>query len=171
MSTTLRDNARRYELHNCELWPDGQVPTSRASDPVDDAYARIRSRLRTIREAAGLSQEEMGFRLGLTQSGYGSWETGRVRPTLYDLVRAAAVLGIDVVELLAEERRHGMAAEVRPAYVAKIDPELAQLVAEIAHLEDDELELAKKQLRLLLEGARLHRTQRAIARATFNPDR
>lgn len=114
--------------------------------------------------AAGLSQEEMGARLGITGGGYGHWEGGRARPSLYELFRVASILGLDVVDLLVDHApREGIVAESRVAYLQRIDPELAQLIAEVATLPPDELDLAKQAIKLALANARLRATRREIA--------
>lgn len=56
-------------------------------------YAQIGHKVRLAREGAGLSQEEVGRRLGCSGVTVSSWETGKRRISLEDLYAVAKVLG------------------------------------------------------------------------------
>lgn len=56
-------------------------------------YAQIGQKVRLAREEAGLSQEELGNRLGCSGVTISSWETGKRRISLEDLHSVARVLG------------------------------------------------------------------------------
>lgn len=66
------------------------------------------------RKQAGLSQEELARRLGLTRQAVSRWESGAALPTVDNLVELARVLEVSVDELLQltrEEKQAGLSAE------------------------------------------------------------
>lgn len=73
--------------------------------------ARIGERLRSARLEAGLSQQTLAVKIGMTRSNYARLEQGRTNVTLDTLLRIADGLGLDLrVELVARQktssRRH-----------------------------------------------------------------
>jgi len=58
--------------------------------------------VRAKREAAGLSQEELGFRAGLHRTYVGSVERGERNITLANVYRLAKALGCSATELMPE---------------------------------------------------------------------
>ena len=62
-------------------------------------------RIRAARQAAGLSQEKLAERLGLTRQAVTKWETGHSAPSTENLLHLAEVLGVPVTALLGEEAR------------------------------------------------------------------
>ena len=60
-------------------------------------------RIRAARQAAGLSQEKLAERLGLTRPAVTKWESGQSAPSTENLLRLAEVLGVPVTALLGEE--------------------------------------------------------------------
>ena len=60
-------------------------------------------RIRAARQAAGLSQEKLAERLGLTRQAVTKWETGQSAPSTENLLHLAEVLGVPVNTLLGEE--------------------------------------------------------------------
>lgn len=56
-------------------------------------YTQLGQKVRLVREEAGLSQEELGHRLGCSGVTISSWETGKRRVSLEDLHSLARVLG------------------------------------------------------------------------------
>ena len=60
-------------------------------------------RIRAARQAAGLSQEKLAERLGLTRQAVTKWETGHSAPSTENLLHLAEVLGVPVTALLGEE--------------------------------------------------------------------
>lgn len=57
-------------------------------------------RLREARIAAGLTQELLGFALGITKSSVSAWENGRETPSFRFLPRLSEALGCSLDELL-----------------------------------------------------------------------
>lgn len=58
--------------------------------------------LRAARLAAGMSQQQLADRLGITQATISTWETGKVSPRVSDLTQVATALGVAPIALLAE---------------------------------------------------------------------
>jgi transcriptional regulator with XRE-family HTH domain len=67
------------------------------------------SRLRTLREALGLSQSELATRCGLPIDTLQNWEQGRSEPRLSALVQLAGCLGVslDALAGLSPKKRRG----------------------------------------------------------------
>jgi transcriptional regulator with XRE-family HTH domain len=60
--------------------------------------------LRAVRIAAGLSQDELAFRAGMTRNYVGALERGEQSPTLRTLDKLAEALGVSPLTLLGESR-------------------------------------------------------------------
>ena len=58
----------------------------------------------TIRKQQGMTQEQLGERLGVTNKTVSRWETGKYMPDIDKLQELSAILGISINELLAGER-------------------------------------------------------------------
>jgi transcriptional regulator with XRE-family HTH domain len=72
-----------------------------ASGKVDPAVpGRFAANLRRLREAAGLSQEELAFRADIHRTQVGYIEGGRRMPRLDTLVRLAGSLGVIANDLV-----------------------------------------------------------------------
>ena len=63
-------------------------------------------RIRGLREARGISQAELGRRIGSTQPAIARLEAGRVSPTLETLDRVAAALGMELLVGFTDAQRH-----------------------------------------------------------------
>ena len=57
-----------------------------------------------LRKQQGMTQEQLGERLGVTNKTVSRWETGKYMPDLDKLQELSAILGISIHELLAGER-------------------------------------------------------------------
>src|SRR6266508_960836 len=93
-----------------ERWE--QVRRGRLTSPAAGAgYQRARralelgERIRHLREAQGISQAELGRRIGSTQPAIARLEAGRVSPTLETLDRVAAALEVELVVGFEDARR------------------------------------------------------------------
>lgn len=60
-------------------------------------------RIKELREAAGLTQRELGERVGVSGPAVAMWETGENRPTLTNLEKLADVLGASVDAILGRD--------------------------------------------------------------------
>ena len=69
----------------------------------------------TIRKQQGLTQEQLGERLGVTNKTVSRWETGKYMPDIDKLQELSAILGISINELLAGERIEDAASFVKKA--------------------------------------------------------
>lgn len=56
-----------------------------------------------MRKRAGMSQRELGERVGYSQQGVASWEIGRAEPSIQMLKRLAGIFGCTVDELIRDE--------------------------------------------------------------------
>lgn len=83
--------------------------------PYDDAMNEKNQhqgeRLRRLREAAGLSQRELGVRLHIHHSNIGYWERSGNLPRSEVLAPMAKVLGVNVDDLLGERVRASRVAK------------------------------------------------------------
>ena len=68
-----------------------------------DARKIFASRLRQIRQAKGLSQEDLADRANLHRTYVGSVERGERNISIDNIERLAKALEIDIIELLNEE--------------------------------------------------------------------
>ena len=59
--------------------------------------------IKNKRIAAGLTQEELGEKIGYGQSAVANWENGNRSPRPTDLPRLAKILGCTIDELFEEE--------------------------------------------------------------------
>lgn len=69
--------------------------------------------IRAARHRAGITQKELGRRLGTTQSVVARWESGRVSPTVETLSRVVRACGLNLVISLGSADDHdvGLALE------------------------------------------------------------
>ena len=56
--------------------------------------------IRAIRKGRGLTQKELGERLGLSPQSIAQWENGLRKPKRESIEKIAAALGVDAIELL-----------------------------------------------------------------------
>jgi transcriptional regulator with XRE-family HTH domain len=78
------------------------------------------ARLHALREQAGLSQQQMADKLGLSQRAYAYWERNPVALRPEQLVKVAAILDVGVEQLLnghsRTARRGGPAGKARRVF-------------------------------------------------------
>lgn len=70
---------------------------------------KIGKLIAALRKETGMTQEELGARLGVSQRSVSRWETGRNMPDLSLLEPLADTLGVSMTELLRGERIEGEA--------------------------------------------------------------
>jgi len=83
---------------------------------TDTAAANLASNLRRLREARGLSQQQIAQLAGIPRPTWASLESGAANPTLAVLARTAAALQVSIEELIGPPRtaaRLFRAAELR----------------------------------------------------------
>lgn len=82
---------------------DGLAPTMPATPtkpPLSEATATFGRRVRTRREALGLSQERFADQANLHWTFVGQVERGQRNLTLHNILKLAAALGVDPAELI-----------------------------------------------------------------------
>jgi transcriptional regulator with XRE-family HTH domain len=67
---------------------------------IEDFYAHVGEKLRSVRTAAAISQDVLAQRVGLTRPSIANMEAGRQRVALHLFVAICQTLDIDVCELL-----------------------------------------------------------------------
>lgn len=60
-------------------------------------------RIKQLRETAGLTQRELGERIGISGPAVAMWETGENRPSLTNLEKLADVLGVSIDAILGRD--------------------------------------------------------------------
>lgn len=70
------------------------------SPAVGEPFEEFNATLRRVRDARGLTQEQVAEGAGTSQSHYSKIELGRVSPTIRTVKKIADVLGVDPMELL-----------------------------------------------------------------------
>jgi transcriptional regulator with XRE-family HTH domain len=71
---------------------------------VDDSGANLAANVRRLREARGLSQQQMARLAGIPRATWASLEAGGANPTLQVLGRAASALSVSIEELIGPPR-------------------------------------------------------------------
>ncbi len=81
---------------------------------------RFADRLREARVAAGMTQEQLGFALGITKSSVSAWENGRETPSFKMLPELRRALGRSLDELICgvASGDHRQIAEGSPTYAS-----------------------------------------------------
>ena len=72
----------------------------RTGRPSKSPRTNFGARVKALREAAGLTQEQVARQLGITQASYALWERRNVALTAEQLGKLAAVLGVSADELV-----------------------------------------------------------------------
>lgn len=70
---------------------------------MDDFYERLGGRIRAIRKAHGVTQEQVAERLQLNRTTIVNIERGRQRLAVHQLVELASVLGCEPAALLVKD--------------------------------------------------------------------
>lgn len=61
----------------------------------------VNEKIKCIRKEKGLTQKELGDRLGgISQQQIGQWETGKANPKYETLQKIASALDVDIIELI-----------------------------------------------------------------------
>jgi transcriptional regulator with XRE-family HTH domain len=70
------------------------------SRPIEPVYRQLAARVESIRTVLGLTQEELGKRVGLKRTSIVNFEAGRQRILLDDVEKFAKALGVTPKHLL-----------------------------------------------------------------------
>lgn len=109
---------------------------------MDDTAAHLGANVRRLREARGLSQQQMAGLAGIPRPTWASLESGSANPTLAVLARAAGALQVSIQELIGPPRTAARLFKASEAHVrrrqgARLRPLLPESIPglEIARLE------------------------------------
>jgi transcriptional regulator with XRE-family HTH domain len=91
-------------------WDSAKVPSA----------GGISDRIRLAREAAGLSQEDLGSRLGVSRAAISQWETKEARPGIWRLEEIGAALGVKLEWLLAGADTASLAQPTEPSFASRL---------------------------------------------------
>ncbi len=94
----------------------GRHPDAVTPDETDRFYADFGRRVRTARDAAGLTQQQLADRLGLTRSSIANMEAGRQKALLHMTAAIAETTGVAAADLLPS----AAPAAVRPAITSDL---------------------------------------------------
>ena len=83
---------------------DGAMNTGRPSTRPRTAFG---IRLRTAREALGLSQAQVAEKFGISQASYGAWERDPVALRPDQIEKLTGILNISVDELFGKDEKNG----------------------------------------------------------------
>lgn len=97
----------------------------------DIAAESLAVRIKRLRIANGLTQGELGERIGISSSAVGKWESGEFLPKGRYVAKLAEGLGIDVAELLGAtpERVDDLVEEFHLLVAFRALPKERQLIA------------------------------------------
>ena len=103
--------------NNLTVLYTGLMKTGR---PAKSKRTDFGSRLHAIREVAGLSQQQVANKLGISQPAYASWERKDIAIQPQQLIKLADILGVSVEDLLyegkADVRRGGPVGKARQTF-------------------------------------------------------
>ena len=106
----------------------------------DNLRKDVGMRIRSLREAGGLTQEELGEKAGLNYKFIGELERGRVNVSLDSLQKIAEALGVKTGDLFSMEK-----ISVQKVFVKVSAKEKDSL----SNFSPKDIQLIKKALRLL----------------------
>jgi len=92
-----------------------------------DLFTYIGERIRKLRTARGLSQEQLGREMGVPTNTISRWETTTYRPDVDDLDRLARFFGVSILEFFPDRE-------------ASQDERLVALLRAAKDLHQDDLE-------------------------------
>jgi len=72
----------------------------------DSRLVEIGKKIQSIRKRRGLTQNELGGKIGLTREAIASYETGRTQLMITTLMDMASILHVSVNEILGLERKN-----------------------------------------------------------------
>lgn len=116
----------------------------------EELFVSLGQTIARLRKQKQWKQTDLADKLGVHPHHVTRWETDRVRPRMKSIEQIADVFGVPLSELLAGELQAGGSP-----YVAVQDSELAELLGQVAKLEDQEVQALKVVLRGLLTRTHL----------------
>lgn len=107
-------------------------------------YREIGKKIQEVREAAGLSQEELAQKIGCSQSTLSNYELGKRRLYLSKLEQIARVIGKPLTAFLEPDSDQPDEEQLR--YLVA-NPLLQQLLVEASHLSERDIEMVLDYIR------------------------
>lgn len=100
---------------------------------IRDCYTGdMRFRLQELREAKGLTQEQIAEKMQISQSLYQGLESGRRRMNATYMESAAEVFGVHPVDLIVDDRPTESIADEVNRRLSRLDSEDQRMVLELA---------------------------------------
>ena len=131
----------------------------------------VNDKIRLIREAKGLTQEQIAEKLEMSPNAYGNIERGDNDPKLSKLQKIAEIFEIDLSELISLSEKENLTINFSnyqengkftksKVYISSSNSELEkqQLINE---LKDKELSMKDREIAYLKELLELHKQQKA----------
>ena len=128
----------------------------------------VNEKIRLIREAKNLTQEQVAEKLGVSQSAYGDIERGEIDPKLSKLKKIAEIFEIELSELvdLTEKGtlninfpcQQNKARHENNVYIGSSNAELKEQLL-INKFQKEEIEILKREIEHLNEIIALLKTQ------------
>ena len=112
---------------------------------------KLNERIKFHRENKKLSQEFVGFQLGLNQSQYSRRESGTIKFNTDELEKISKVLDVDISELMGESTVFNNNNQVGGTFAQTIytSEDVTKQYASIITEKDKTIELLKEQISLL----------------------
>ena len=93
------------QAKNLIFLPGPYTDGMKTGRPAKTSRSEFGARLHGMREAAGLSQQQVAEQLGISQPAYASWERRNIAIQPDQLVKLASILGVTVEELVYDGKR------------------------------------------------------------------
>ncbi|MBR2527089.1 MAG: LexA family transcriptional regulator [Blautia sp.] len=94
-----------FDIHKENCRPHGSTPLQNRSADQSVPFRKIplADMIRTYRKKAGISQQELGDKLGVTRNTVVNWEGGKYRPDIDLLLPLCSIFGITLYELFGTQ--------------------------------------------------------------------
>lgn len=87
--------------------------------------------IKSGREAAGVTQEELAEKIGATQQSVSRWESNKVMPPISRLTKIAPIIGVELNELLAGAAYNAVnlkpVEDTSPSRLETVEQEVAEM--------------------------------------------
>lgn len=136
--------------------PGGRESTNPKAVTPDDS--RIAGRIRSLREARGLSRAYVGQRIGVSGTQLGNYELGNDRVPASRLLSIGRVLDVSLSYFLGDEALRGLSEPEQAMLEPKLSREIRKLVAEFEKINSPTLQRLAIELvaGLAKQGRREH---------------
>ena len=111
---------------------------------MHDIKSRIGQRIRHLRQQQQMSQEELGFKAGISAAHLGQIERALKNPTIETVDCIAAALGVSLGELFSEE----------PVAPLQSQPTIAKIEAQLVGMSEEDQKIVLRVIRAMKEFQR-----------------